>query len=135
MLNKVLTLGGGGIKSLGEFEVKGRKVGRLGGTLCLFSTANDPDATSARDFFDEAFDERRLAGAGLAADDDRLVLADGQAQEVGVAVSVFQVRQLVLEGQQRARRGVADDGGALEQAFAFQVVEPADHLRRLPHRD
>ncbi len=57
-----LTMLGGSIKSLGISDIKGRRVGRLGGTLCLHSTANDPDATKARDFFDASTDFKMTDG-------------------------------------------------------------------------
>ena len=87
------------------------------------------------DFFDQALHEGGLARAGLAADDDGLVLAHGQAQELGIAAGVLQRHQLVLEGQQLAVGGARDGGRALEQAFALEVVEPLDQVRRLAHRD
>lgn len=52
----------GTVTSLGEFEIKGRRIGRLGGVLCLHSTANDPDATSARDFFDDTTEFKMTEG-------------------------------------------------------------------------
>ena len=49
---------------------------------------------------DQALHEGGLARAGLAADDDGLLLADGEAQEVGVATRGLQFRQLALERRQ-----------------------------------
>jgi hypothetical protein len=61
-MNNTLTMFGGAIKTLGIEEIKGRRVGRLGGTLCLHSTANDPDATRARDYFDASTDFKMIDG-------------------------------------------------------------------------
>lgn len=61
-MNQTLIMPGGAIKSQGQFEIKGRPVGRLGGTLCLFSTADDPDQTAARDFFDATTDFKMTEG-------------------------------------------------------------------------
>ena len=89
-----------------------------------------------RDFFDEALHEGRLARAGLAADDDGLVLAHGQAQELGVAAGVLAARAArCSKGSSSRRRVRVDRGRALEQAFALEVVEPLDQLRWLAHRD
>ena len=60
-----------------------------------------------RHFLDQALHEGGLARAGLAADDDGLVLAHGQAQELGVAAGVLQLHQFALEGQQFARSACA----------------------------
>ena len=54
-----------------------------------------------RDLFDQAFHEGGFAGAGFATDDDGLVAAHGQAQEVGVAAGVAQGQQVTLDGAQR----------------------------------
>ena len=42
---------GAEIKTLGAIKTSAGNFGRVGGTLCLHSTANDPDQTAARDFF------------------------------------------------------------------------------------
>lgn len=51
MENNSLIMAGGVIAPGGVYAIKGKRVGKLSGMLCLFSTANDPDSTKARDFF------------------------------------------------------------------------------------
>ena len=41
----------------------------------------------------------------------------------------------MLEGEQRAVGGAADDGGPLEESVSLEVVEAADQLGRLADRD
>ena len=71
----------------------------------------------------------------LAADDDGLVLAHGQAQELGVVAPRLEVDELVLEGQQLAVFASADDGGAIEESLALEVVETTDQFGRLANGD
>ena len=57
-------------------------------------------ALVARHLFDQALHEGRLARAGLAADDDGLVSAHRQAQEVGVAAGFLEGDEFSLERSQ-----------------------------------
>jgi len=51
-IENTLVMQGGAIKAMGEGSSEGRPVGKLGGVLCRFSSADDPDQTRDRDFFD-----------------------------------------------------------------------------------
>jgi hypothetical protein len=69
---------GGALGVLAVVEVDDIRVvwqGQLGRVL------DRDEALVARDFFDQAFDEGRLARAGLAADDDGLVLANARRRK------------------------------------------------------
>ncbi len=86
-----------------------------------------------RHFLDESLHEGRLARAGLAADDDGLVVLDGQAQELGIPPGRLERAQLLIDrvaGLGRIR-GVR----ALEQTVVLEVVEALDQVRGLAHRD
>lgn len=66
-MNNSLIMAGGSIVAGGVYAIKSqsgemKRVGRLGGVLCLFSTPDDPDATSERDFFDEGTDFKFVEG-------------------------------------------------------------------------
>jgi hypothetical protein len=57
-----LVMGGSGLVAVGAIKTAAGNFGRLGGTLCLHSTAADPDGTAARDFFDARTDFRMQNG-------------------------------------------------------------------------
>lgn len=61
-IENTLVMHGGAIKALGKGEDEGRPIGRLGGVLCRFTGADDPDQTPERDFFDAATDFKLTDG-------------------------------------------------------------------------
>lgn len=62
-MNNILTMPGAEIKTLGAIKTSAGNFGKVGGTLCLYSTANDPDQTRARDFFSAKTDFDFVQGA------------------------------------------------------------------------
>ena len=92
-----------------------------------------------RHLLDQAFHEGGFARAGFAADHDGLVVAHGQAQELGVTSCRFQVDQLLLK-RPRALVGRAAVlavvfAEAIEQPVAFEIAQPQNQLGRFAHRD